>query len=152
ARGASARRAADTGPLRERRRRGAVLRGLSARVARRLAPARTHGGDAVRRRAHAAGAPRAGRPRPVRARMTIAVLRAGPATTVQDHGRPGLAHLGVPPSGAADRAALDAGNALVGNPPGAAALEATLAGPALRFRAPALVALTGAETSAVGSG
>src|SRR5262249_54954945 len=39
--------------------------------------------------------------------------------------------LGVPVGGAADRASLALGNALVGNPPGAAALEMTLAGPTL---------------------
>jgi biotin-dependent carboxylase-like uncharacterized protein len=51
---------------------------------------------------------------------------AGPLTTVQDLGRPGLAHLGVPRSGALDRPALLLGNRLVGNPPAAAALEITL--------------------------
>jgi biotin-dependent carboxylase-like uncharacterized protein len=76
----------------------------------------------------------------------LTVLRAGPLLTVQDAGRPGLAHLGVPPSGAADRRSYDAANALVGNEPGAACLEATLAGPALRFDPPALVTVTGAET------
>jgi len=74
----------------------------------------------------------------------IEVLAAGPLTTVQDRGRPGWAHIGVPPSGAVDSRALERGNRLVGNEPGAAALEATLIGPRLRFRAPALVALTGA--------
>jgi len=78
----------------------------------------------------------------------IEVLDAGPLTTVQDRGRPGWAHLGVPPSGAADPHALTLGNKLVGNDPGAAALEATLSGPRLRFRAAALVAITGAETEA----
>ena len=78
----------------------------------------------------------------------IEVLAAGPLTTVQDRGRPGWAHLGVPPSGAADPRALALGNRLVGNDPTAAALEATLSGPRLRFRAAALVAVTGAETEA----
>jgi biotin-dependent carboxylase-like uncharacterized protein len=78
----------------------------------------------------------------------IEVLAAGPLTTVQDRGRPGWAHLGVPPSGAADPHALALGNRLVGNDAGAAALEATLSGPRLRFRAAALVAVTGAETEA----
>ncbi|HLM37938.1 MAG TPA: biotin-dependent carboxyltransferase family protein [Gaiellaceae bacterium] len=78
----------------------------------------------------------------------IEVLAAGPLTTVQDRGRPGWAHLGVPPSGAADPQALALGNRLVGNDTGAAGLEATLSGPRLRFRAVALVALTGAETEA----
>ena len=75
----------------------------------------------------------------------IEVLDPGPLPPVQDRGRPGLAHLGVPPSGAADPRAYELGNRLVGNAPGAASLEATLAGPKLRFTGGALVALTGAE-------
>ncbi|HZT16059.1 MAG TPA: biotin-dependent carboxyltransferase family protein [Gaiellaceae bacterium] len=76
----------------------------------------------------------------------VRVLRAGPLTTFQDLGRQGYAHLGVPPSGAVDPDALRLGNRLLGNPPGTAALEATLVGPRLRFDEAALVALTGAET------
>ena len=82
----------------------------------------------------------------------VAVIRAGPLTTVQDRGRPGFAHLGVPPSGAADPGALELGNRIVGNDPGAAALEATLHGPVLRFAEPALVAVTGAEVAVAISG
>jgi len=82
----------------------------------------------------------------------IEVLSAGPMTTVQDRGRPGWAHLGVPPSGAADARALELGNRLVGNEPGAAGLEATLAGPSLRFRSATVAALTGAEARAVVGG
>ena len=78
----------------------------------------------------------------------IAVLRAGPLLTAQDAGRPGLAHLGVPPSGAADRQSYDLANALVGNAPGTACLEATLGGSALRLDPPAVVAVTGAEADA----
>jgi biotin-dependent carboxylase-like uncharacterized protein len=48
-----------------------------------------------------------------------------------DHGRPRCRSLGVPVGGAADRFGLAIGNALVGNPPEAAALEMTLNGPAL---------------------
>ena len=76
----------------------------------------------------------------------ITVLRAGPLTTVQDRGRPGYAHLGVPRSGALDQAALRRANALVGNPAEAAGLESTLLGCALRFDAAARVAVTGAST------
>lgn len=75
------------------------------------------------------------------------MVAAGVLTTVQDQGRPGLAHLGVPPSGALDVHAFALGNRLVGNPPGSAVLEATLVGPRLRFREPATVALTGAATA-----
>jgi biotin-dependent carboxylase-like uncharacterized protein len=74
----------------------------------------------------------------------IEVLSAGPLTTVQDRGRPGLASIGVPPSGAVDPLALELANRLVGNDSDAAVLEATMVGPRLRFHAPALVALTGA--------
>lgn len=80
------------------------------------------------------------------------VRRPGLQTTVQDAGRRVRA-LGVPGGGAADPLALRLANALVGNPPGAAALEVTLAGPALRFEADALVALCGApfESTLAGS-
>jgi allophanate hydrolase subunit 2 len=76
----------------------------------------------------------------------IEVLRAGALTTVQDQGRPGYAHLGVPRSGALDPAALRLANRLVGNPATAAGLEITLTGCELRFTRAVSVALTGAET------
>jgi biotin-dependent carboxylase-like uncharacterized protein len=75
----------------------------------------------------------------------IEVVRTGPLTTVQDLGRPGYAHLGVPRSGALDAPALRRANALVGNTPAAAGLEITLMGCALRFAAGARVAVTGAR-------
>ncbi|WP_030167166.1 biotin-dependent carboxyltransferase family protein [Spirillospora albida] len=74
----------------------------------------------------------------------IEVVRPGPLATVQDLGRPGLAHLGVPRSGAADERALRLANRLVGNPEGAAGIEFTLGGGALRFAGPAWIAVTGA--------
>jgi biotin-dependent carboxylase-like uncharacterized protein len=64
--------------------------------------------------------------------MSLRVLEPGLFTLVVDLGRPGWRSLGVPVGGAADRTALILGNALVGNPPGAAALEITLAGPTLQ--------------------
>jgi biotin-dependent carboxylase-like uncharacterized protein len=84
---------------------------------------------------------------------SVEVLAPGALTTIQDLGRPGWAHIGVPRSGAADRPALRLANQLVGNLDGAAALETTLAGPRLRFDGPAVVALTGAPVRArVGDG
>jgi biotin-dependent carboxylase-like uncharacterized protein len=74
----------------------------------------------------------------------IEVVRAGPLTTVQDLGRPGWAHVGVPRSGALDRAALSLANRLVGNPDGAAGLETTLTGCVVRARSSTAVAVTGA--------
>ena len=82
----------------------------------------------------------------------VEVVRAGPLTTFQDRGRPGLAHLGVPSSGAADAPAFELGNRIVGNDPDAAALEATLVGPTLRFTRAALVAVTGADAGATIAG
>ena len=61
--------------------------------------------------------------------MTALVVRAcGPMTTLQDSGRIGWQRYGVSNSGAMDRLALAAANALVGNPPGAAAIEFILLG------------------------
>jgi KipI family sensor histidine kinase inhibitor len=74
----------------------------------------------------------------------IEVLQPGLLTTVQDLGRPGLAHLGVPHSGAADPASLRRANRLAGNPDGAAGLEMTLGRLTLRFHDAAVVAVTGA--------
>ncbi|SHG30606.1 biotin-dependent carboxyltransferase family protein [Geodermatophilus nigrescens] len=75
----------------------------------------------------------------------LTVLAPGPLTTVQDRGRPGLAGIGVGRSGAADRAAAELANRLVGNAPGAAVLEATLGGLAVRADADLLVVTTGAR-------
>ncbi|PAV71823.1 hypothetical protein WR25_23688 [Diploscapter pachys] len=73
------------------------------------------------------------------------VLKPGLATSVQDLGREGYYHLGIPPSGALDQYALSAANQLVGNPANSAALECTLLGPELEFQQDALVAVCGAQ-------
>lgn len=75
----------------------------------------------------------------------IKVLKPGLATSVQDAGREGHYHLGIPPSGALDQFALRAANLLVGNAPTAALLECTLLGPQLEFQRDALVAVCGAR-------
>ena len=76
---------------------------------------------------------------------TCEVLRAGPMTTVQDWpGRLGYWKVGVPPSGPMDDLSFRLANLAVGNPEGAAGLEATLAGPSLRFDEAVVVAVTGA--------
>ncbi len=74
----------------------------------------------------------------------IEIVRAGALTTVQDLGRPGYAHLGVPRSGALDQGAHRLANHLVGNAPGAATLETTLTGLTLRALVPVVVAVCGA--------
>ncbi|HEY67354.1 MAG TPA: biotin-dependent carboxyltransferase [Thermoflexia bacterium] len=79
--------------------------------------------------------------------MALEVLEPGLLTTVQDLGRYGYERYGVPVSGAMDQFALRAANLLVGNPPHAAALEITLAGPTLRATDKCLIAVTGADLS-----
>lgn len=78
----------------------------------------------------------------------LEVLATGPLALVEDAGRPGLAAVGVGPSGAADRASYALANRLVGNPDGAAAIEVTLGGLAVRFAGGAVVALAGAAVPA----
>jgi biotin-dependent carboxylase-like uncharacterized protein len=79
--------------------------------------------------------------------MTIDVIKPGLATSVQDAGRPGYYHVGIPLSGALDQFAFHLANRLVGNDEHAAALEAALLGPELVFRRPAIVAVTGGEAT-----
>jgi biotin-dependent carboxylase-like uncharacterized protein len=77
--------------------------------------------------------------------MAIEVSKPGLSTSVQDLGRPGYYHLGIPLSGGMDQYAVIAANLLVGNAEGDAVLETVFMGPELRFTAQATVALTGAE-------
>jgi KipI family sensor histidine kinase inhibitor len=76
------------------------------------------------------------------------VREGGLYTTVQDLGRVGYRSLGVPLSGAMDPAALQLANVVVGNPPGAPAIECTAPGPALRALDDVTIAITGADLQA----
>ena len=79
------------------------------------------------------------------ASRSVEVLAGGTQTTLQDHpGRVGFWNVGVPPSGPMDDVSFRLVNAAVGNPPDAAALEITVAGPTLKFAADAVVCLGGA--------
>ena len=75
---------------------------------------------------------------------TFHVHRPGPFTTIQDRGRFGYQHMGVPVSGALDPFAHRAANLLVGNGPDCATLEITFLGPDLEVLNPADIAVTGA--------
>ena len=74
----------------------------------------------------------------------LEVVAAGPLTLVEDVGRPGLASLGVGPSGAADRGAFALGARLLGQTGHRAALECHHGGLFLRARGSVTMALTGA--------
>ncbi len=73
------------------------------------------------------------------------VVRPGLLTTVQDLGRWGFQHLGVPAAGAMDHRALRLANLLCGNEENSAALEITLDGPQLLFHRDTCIAVTGAD-------
>lgn len=88
------------------------------------------------------------RPRGESTAGSLEVLQAPPLVTVQDDGRRLGRAMGVPRSGAMDLVALHATNLLVGNDPGAAALEWAGGGLRLRVRRPLLLATGGAVSEA----
>ncbi|WP_431237889.1 5-oxoprolinase/urea amidolyase family protein [Mycolicibacterium aichiense] len=78
--------------------------------------------------------------------ITLEVLRTGPLALLEDLGRPGLAHVGVTRSGAADRGAHRLANRLVANPDDRATVEITLGGFTARVRGGDVdIAVTGAD-------
>lgn len=77
--------------------------------------------------------------------MSANILSAGFATTIQDMGRPGYYHLGIPMGGAMDRFALRCANLLVGNSEDAAGLECVFTGPEIEFTSDTVIAVTGAN-------
>ena len=82
----------------------------------------------------------------------LLILQTGPLTLVQDLGRPGLAALGVGPSGAADRGAFRLGARLLAQHDSLAALEVTFGGLMVRAQGDLTLALTGAEAPATVDG
>ncbi|WP_326548430.1 5-oxoprolinase/urea amidolyase family protein [Mycolicibacterium sp. ND9-15] len=78
---------------------------------------------------------------------TLEILRPGPLALIEDLGRPGLAHMGVGRSGAADRRSHTLANRLVANPDNRATIEVTFGGLAARVHGGDLaIAVTGADT------
>jgi KipI family sensor histidine kinase inhibitor len=75
----------------------------------------------------------------------VTVVRPGLQTTIQDSGRWGHQHLGVPVSGPMDPVAHRTANALLGNAADAATLEAAILGPELRFEHQARIAIAGGD-------
>jgi antagonist of KipI len=76
---------------------------------------------------------------------SIEVLSPGLQTTIQDLGRFGYGHYGVPPSGALDSFSLRVANRLVDNSENSACLETTLMGLRLKALTDVCVAVTGAD-------
>lgn len=78
----------------------------------------------------------------------LTVVKPGLLTTVQDLGRWGHQAAGVSVSGPMDEVSYRLANVIVGNPSGAAALEATVLGPELRIETEAILAVAGADLGA----
>jgi len=76
------------------------------------------------------------------------IIKSGLLTTIQDNGRFGYRHLGIPQSGVVDSRAQSHANWLVGNPPDAPVLECSFYGAVFRFEQPQIIALTGADMNA----
>ena len=77
--------------------------------------------------------------------MSLTIVKAGLMTSLQDMGRSGYAHLGVPTGGAMDRTAAKLANHLVGNPANTVVLEITASGPVIQLNTSCSVAIAGAE-------
>lgn len=79
----------------------------------------------------------------------LKLLKSGLYTTVQDLGRFGYRHKGVPVAGVMDTFAAQKANMLLENPLSAAVLEITMTGPTLEFEEDTYIALGGAVLSTV---
>lgn len=80
------------------------------------------------------------------------IVQPGMFATVQDLGRWGQQASGMVVSGAMDAYALQCGNALVGNPRNAAALEFAVRGPHVRVLRETVIAVCGADLNAMKNG
>ncbi|MGA1385720.1 MAG: biotin-dependent carboxyltransferase family protein [Flavobacteriaceae bacterium] len=78
----------------------------------------------------------------------IEVIKPGIYSTVQDKGRLGHAHLGIPPSGAIDGISFRLANAILGNNDNDAVLEITFGGAEFKFLIPTAISLTGGDYTA----
>ena len=84
-----------------------------------------------------------------KAAAVLEVIKPGVLTTVQDLGRTGWQHLGIPASGAMDRRAARIANIMLGNAEHEPVLEAALVGPELKFLRDTWIAVTGATVEGV---
>ncbi|MET0464800.1 MAG: biotin-dependent carboxyltransferase family protein [Chitinophagaceae bacterium] len=84
--------------------------------------------------------------------MNLRIIKSGILDTVQDQGRYGWQHIGINASGAMDRFSAEIANALVGNDPAQPVLEMHFPAAALFFEQPSLIAISGADFSAVLNG
>lgn len=79
--------------------------------------------------------------------MSVIINKAGFMTTVQDGGRPGFGHIGIPASGYMDRDSAHVANVMVSNDPDTPLLEVDVAGIVLTSQVACSVAVSGAKAS-----
>lgn len=84
--------------------------------------------------------------------MAIRITEPGLATTVQDTGRPGYYHVGIPQGGSMDQLSAELANALAGNTPAEAVLECTYIGPRFITDGDAVIAVAGAPVDVLVNG
>ncbi len=77
--------------------------------------------------------------------MSIEIISSGLQTTIQDLGRTGWRHMGIPESGGADKFSLKLANFLLDKAFNSPVLECTLTGPSLKFSTSYSLAITGAD-------
>ncbi|MCF7567961.1 biotin-dependent carboxyltransferase family protein [Sabulilitoribacter arenilitoris] len=77
----------------------------------------------------------------------VKVIKSGFYSTIQDFGRIGYQHLGVPYSGVLDCYSASIANAILGNNKGAAVMEMTMVGVTLQFDCNTNICITGADMS-----
>lgn len=75
----------------------------------------------------------------------LKILKPGFYSSIQDAGRFGYRHLGVPVSGVMDSFSAQKANKLLGNSQGLAVIEITMTGPEILFDEPTYICLSGAE-------
>lgn len=79
---------------------------------------------------------------------TLEIIKTGPLALLEDLGRPGLAHMGVTRSGAADRRSHTLANRLVANPNDRATIEVMFGGLSARVHGDDVaIAVTGADAN-----
>lgn len=79
---------------------------------------------------------------------SITIVHPGLYSSIQDEGRYGYAHLGVPESGVMDKKAWRMANALINNTEQTAVIEFTMIGPTIRFDCERHFVITGGDIKA----
>jgi antagonist of KipI len=81
--------------------------------------------------------------------MSLRIIKNGLLDTIQDGGRYGYQHLGINPGGVMDRIGMYAANVLAGNKPAEPVVEMHFPAAEILFEENSLIALAGADFSAV---